>query len=138
MNKVYTRKNVLLEKKVEGKSQYAIMLKSILKGLLITFATFGMVAYLLTYTEFKESYVNPIVMGVSILSCFVIGFDFSKHNKEKGLLYGCLGGLIYFIIYVAIGMSIAHNTLFDTRLILVGSFSVFSGCLGGVLGVNGR
>ncbi|MFV0520029.1 MAG: TIGR04086 family membrane protein [Lachnospirales bacterium] len=138
MNKVYTRKNTKQMKEGSEKNLSYYMLKAVIKGIMITLVGFFVLAYLLTYSDFNESMINPVVIIISVLSCFVLGFDFSKANKEKGLIFGAIGGLIYFLIYILCALAIPQEFSFDTRIFFICIFSVLASCLGGILGVNKR
>ncbi len=113
-----------------------MMIGSVLKAMIFTFVIFMFVAYLLTNTEFSESFVSPIVIATSMLSCFIIGYDFSKRNKEKGLIFGSLGGLVYLLIYIVAGMMLSNEATIDSRTVIVLLFGILSGSLGGIFGVN--
>ncbi len=135
MEKMYSRDKGSNVREGHG-GKALMMVGSVLKAVIFTFMIFMLVAYLLTHTEFSESFVSPIVIATSMLSCFIIGFDFSKRNKERGLIFGSLGGLVYLMFYIVVGMMLSNDVVFDSRTVIVLLFGILSGSLGGVFGVN--
>ncbi len=133
----YGRKGSISEK-VTGDYRSIMMIGSILKAVMLTGGVFVLMAYLLTHTEFSENLISPVSIVTSMLSCFMIGYDFSKRNKERGLIYGGLGGFTYVLIYILISTILAENIEINTKTIMVLVFGVLGGSLGGVFGVNKR
>ncbi|MFV0441637.1 MAG: TIGR04086 family membrane protein [Lachnospirales bacterium] len=139
MESVHSRKGAKsTSKEMDFTSRATLMFIAVLKSYLFTLIVILVVASLLTYTDFTTKYVSAIVVVTTAFACFLIGFDFSRQNKEKGLLFGALGGLIYILIYIILSYALAEGAEFGVRMVIMSVVGVLIGATGGILGVNGK
>ena len=93
-------------------------------------------SFILTYTDFPEKTISPIVLILTVISVALAGLLTAKHRASGGWLAGAVTGLLYMLILFCIG-----GIAFDTVTFGVNTFAMFalgmlSGAFGGILGIN--
>lgn len=120
--------------------KYNLKVKALAKGIvfsiIITFILILIVTCVCYWGNVSEKVLGVILFGISCVSVFVSSVLLGKGVKEKGLIYGILNGLGYFIVILvaAVCFSGKFNPSAQSISMLMGS--VFSGALGGIIGVN--
>ncbi len=82
-----------------------------------------------------QSIVQIVAIICASLGAFVAGYISIRIYKSKGLIYGAASGLLLFIILTIIAFIVSRDKftyITAIRLLVM----LFSGALGGVLGVN--
>ncbi len=108
------------------------------KGYFITFLAIIIYSALLTFTNMTDSYIMFVVLATTILATSYIGYQFAKKSESRGLLWGILGGLAYGLIFIALGFFASEVYALDSRTLFVLLFSVVSGGMGGIIGINSK
>ncbi len=120
--------------------KYNLKVKALAKGIvfsiIITFILILIVTCVCYWGNVSEKVLGVILFGISSVSVFVSSVLLGKGVKEKGLIYGILNGLGYFIVILvaAVCFSGKFNPSAQSISMLMGA--VFSGALGGIIGVN--
>ena len=89
-----------------------------------------------TFVPLSESLIIIIVNIISVLSVFLSGIFASVIYKSKGLLYGVVAGIIYWIFVYILGLIFYKNFGISSNTLIGLIISVVSGGVGGVTGVN--
>jgi putative membrane protein (TIGR04086 family) len=91
---------------------------------------------LLTEESFVESYIQYIMVAISITSIFVGSTYAAARSQSLGLFIGISIGIIYVLISIGLGMKFSSNTI--TLLVFLNKIitGMAVGAVGGVLGVN--
>ncbi|GAA3642995.1 TIGR04086 family membrane protein [Asaccharospora irregularis] len=112
----------------------------VLKGLgysyIITLAILLIYNLLITFTDLGGNTIAMASSFITTLSSAFGGFYASKNIKEKGLIYGVLVGFLYIICLILIVFLAQDNFTYEIDTLYKIGFSVISGGIGGVLGVN--
>lgn len=91
---------------------------------------------LLSDSRFIDSYIEYIMVAVTMTSIFTGSMYAAKQVAGKGLLIGCAVGVIYVLFSVGIGLELGQSQV--SWLMLGNKFAAGSlaGALGGFIGVN--
>jgi putative membrane protein (TIGR04086 family) len=110
------------------------VLVSIIVSLFCTF--FLSVISLVTENTYIDSYMQYIMVGVTMLSIFLGSVYATQQAESKGLLIGILIGITYVLISTGLGMEISQESI--SLLVLINKFLAGTavGILGGLIGVN--
>lgn len=120
----------------------ASLLSLIIRGTCISFI-FSLLSVLLlavftlvSDSEYLESYLEYIMVAISIGSIFLGSVLATQKAEAKGLLIGISIGILYVGISVLIGMELNNDAA--TALVLVNKLlaGIAAGALGGLVGVN--
>ena len=82
--------------------KHNLNLKALSKGIVfsvvITFILILIVTCICYWGNISEKVLGMMLFGVSVLSVFISSIMLGKGVKEKGLIYGILNGLGYFLV----------------------------------------
>lgn len=107
---------------------------SIVVSLVCTF--FLSLVSLVTENTYIDSYMQYVMVGVTMLSIF-LGSVYATHKAEsKGLIIGILIGITYVLLSIGIGMEISQYSVSFFTLVNKLLAGIAVGILGGLLGVN--
>lgn len=118
------------------------LLSLIIRGTCISFI-FSLLSVLLlavftlvSDSEYLESYLEYIMVAISIGSIFLGSVLATQKAEAKGLLIGISIGILYVSISVLIGMELNNDAA--TALVLLNKLlaGIAAGALGGLVGVN--
>ena len=114
--------------------------KNILKGVIISFLCTLLLlliyAIILTYTDFSESSIVPVIMIISSIS-ILIGSSIGNYKiKKGGMANGALIGMLYFIIIYLLSSIINMNFEISMQVCILVLTGIIFGILGGIIGVN--
>ena len=112
--------------------------KGVLVSLLVAFvcAMFLSLVSLVSESVFIESYLQYVIVGITMISIFIGSVFATQQAEHKGLLIGMAIGILYVLISVGIGMKLSHEAI---TLLIFGNkmmAGIFAGVLGGLIGVN--
>lgn len=93
-------------------------------------------AFVLTYTDFPDKFVSPVVVILTVLSVMLAGFLTAKHRASKGWLTGAFTGILYMLILYILGSAIYNNVSFGINTFAMFALGLISGSFGGILGIN--
>ncbi len=121
--------------KIEDTTRF-IYLKSIAIALLFAMIIFVIIAIITTFTSLSEGVLPIITSTVIILSIAFSGILSAVAKKKNGLLQGLITGVIYTIFILFLGWLIADGFSFDKFTLIKCGIGIFSGGVGGMIGVN--
>ncbi len=107
-------------------------------GYAITFFVIIVYSVFLTYTNMTDKYIMFVVLITTIIATAYVGYQFARKANSRGLLWGILGGLLYGLIFVSLGFVSSETYEMSSRTIFVVVFSIVSGGMGGVIGINSK
>ena len=118
----------------------SLKIKSLAKGIIfsiiITFILILIVTCICYWGNVSEKVLGVMLFGISCVSVFLSSILLGKSVKEKGLVYGILNGFGYFIVILASAVCFSGKFNPSAQSISMLMGSVFSGALGGIIGVN--
>lgn len=112
------------------------IIKGIVFSYIITIPLFLIFAFILTYSNYPEKYVSPVVVIVTIASILLAGAFATRRMKSKGWLNGGVVGFIYMFILYLLSSVIFKNFSIDKHIISMGIIGILSGSIGGIIGIN--
>ena len=112
------------------------VLKSIVISYAFTFIVFLVFAAIITYTGFPEMYIDTVVIITTILSVLISGMAVSVGARSRGWLNGGIGGFVYMLVLVVLGMVFSDGALFDKSDVLMLILGFVLGAIGGIIGIN--
>jgi putative membrane protein (TIGR04086 family) len=110
--------------------------KGILLSYIITIPLFLIFSFILTYSDFPEKYVSPIVIVVTIASILLAGAFSTRGMKSKGWLNGGLVGFIYIFVLYLFSSIVSSNFGIDKRVLSMFMIGILAGSIGGIIGIN--
>ena len=126
------------QKKRNDNGEKSLLLSAI-KGLgtafTITCIVFVICAFVITYTDIKDSFVGIVSIICTAVSALAAGKIWASAFGKKGLIMGAMAGAVYGIILL--GISVASGggplTLGAGTCVIV---AAARGGIGGIIGVN--
>ncbi|MCX7746641.1 MAG: TIGR04086 family membrane protein [Clostridia bacterium] len=116
------------------------VLMSILKGILvsyiITIPIFMALAFILTYTDFPNKFVNPAVFITTVLSILIAGISSTRKMKSKGWFNGAVVGFTYMTVLYLLSSIVYRDFSIDKHMVSMIVLSVVTGAIGGIVGIN--
>lgn len=112
------------------------VLKSIIISYAFTFIVFAVFAAVITYTSFPEMYTDTVVVITTVLAIIISGMAVSAGARSRGWLNGGIGGFVYMLVLLVLGIVFSDGAVFDMKdvLMLVSGFVL--GAVGGIIGIN--
>lgn len=108
-------------------------------ALLISMAVSGILllvlAIFMTFTEFPEFLVRPLVQGIQWFSIFLAGLEAARKSRRKGWRIGMISGGLYMFVLKLLGVACFHTISWKSFLLALLSGIIF-GALGGITGIN--
>lgn len=112
---------------------------TLLSGTLIAYAITMILLFvfsvIVTYTNINEDFTIYIAKAITYIATFVSGFIAAGKIANKGWLSGAIAGLCYAVILVILSSIFGENT-FGISDILRFFGCIFTGILGGIIGIN--
>ena len=114
--------------------------KNIFKGvsIAITFTLLSLFifAIILTYTNVQESFIQPVIIVITVISIFIGSSIGNIHMQKNGILNGGIIGATYLIIIYMISSIINNNFKITKETIIIMVAGMIFGVIGGIIGVN--
>ncbi len=111
-------------------------LKGALIAALLTLIVFLAAAFILSYTPLPEGAIPYIAYIVQIIGAAISGFIPANRAGTRGILTGAVSGILYILLIWLIASLSSGSFLFDKHILTMLLMSLFSGAVGGILGVN--
>lgn len=115
-----------------------LIFRGILVSLMVSLVCtlFLSVINLVTENTYIDSYIQYIMVGVTMMSIFIGSVYAANKASSKGLIIGVMIGFVYVLISVGLGMEISQE--YVSLLVLANKFvaGIAAGILGGLVGVN--
>ncbi len=113
-----------------------IFVREYLISILLTILLIFILSIVISNTGVPEKIIKPATIAITSLSLMFGAFRISKSKKEKGILNGCILGLIYMItLYIISGFLTLEFTLTINSIIMI-FLGILGGVVGGIIGVN--
>ena len=113
---------------------------NILKGvgisLIATVIMLIIFSILLTYTNIKESAINPVIMIITAISILIGSSLGNIKIRKNGLINGGIIGGIYIIIIYLISSILNWRFSLNVQSLIMIAVAIIFGILGGIIGVN--
>lgn len=88
------------------------------------------------YTNINDRHLDSFVFGSVMLSVLIGSMLLLRKIKEKGLLYGAVFGIIYFLIIYLVNILAFSGFFVSNTLGIYFAICILSGVVGGIIGVN--
>lgn len=95
-------------------------------------------AFVIKLTCMSDSLIKPINQVIKIVSILIGTMFIVKKVKEKGLLLGCVVGLLYSILAFVVFSILNGGFSFDWTLLVDVLFGIITGAICGVICVNAK
>lgn len=119
-----------------NKLKFKPLIKGIVFSVILTFIFILIVTCICYWGNVSEKILGVILFLVSVMSVFISSIILGRGLKEKGLMYGALNGFGYFLVILSIAILVSGRFSPSIQSISMLMGSVFSGALGGIIGVN--
>ena len=118
------------------KNNMKVFIREYIISILLTILLIFILSVLISNTSMPEKIISPATIGITSLSLMIGGFRISKTKKEKGILNGCILGIIYMLtLYIMSAFLTLEFTLTINSIIMI-SVGILGGAIGGIIGVN--
>lgn len=104
-------------------------------GAIVCIAFLVLFAVIISSRDIPQSAIDPMAIFAVSVGSFVAGLCCARVVRNNGLMCGLVCGVILSVIVMLCGLAVPDNGLGLGALIKV-MIMLFSGMLGGVLGVN--
>lgn len=127
----------LIKEKNDTESKNIVkIIKGSTVAIIITLLGLLIYSVILASTEIGENTINYVVIGISVLSILIGSIISVSKIAKNGMLNGAIVGGIYIVIIYLLSSIINLNFDINSNSIILISFSMVAGMLGGVIGVN--
>ena len=120
----------------EKKNNFVSILKGVIIAYVITMILIAIYSMILAYTKVPESTIPTCMVAISIISIMLSSSLTLRNIKEKGLINGAIIGGIYLIVIYVLSSLFAVGFSINTFSIVMLTFSILAGIVGGIVGVN--
>jgi putative membrane protein (TIGR04086 family) len=124
------------QKSIKESSVLNMILKGILVAYAITIPAFLIFSFILSMMGSPGKMITPFVYLTTIVSILIAGIVSARRIKRKGWLNGGMVGLVYVIILYLLGGILYKDYLVSSNTVYVALTCIFTGSLGGIIGVN--
>ena len=126
---------------VSNASSLKRIIRSVLIGTLIggaiCIALLALMAVVMTGVDIPKPVVTPLAVAAACVGAFCSGFSAALIAKKQGWLVGALSGLLLFLLVLVSGFALLGEVRISFAFIKR-ALSLFSGMVGGMIGVNLR
>lgn len=113
-----------------------VFIREYIVSILLTILLIFILSLVISSTTVPEKIIKPATIAITSLSLMFGAFRISKHKKEKGILNGCILGIIYMLsLYIMSAFLTLEFTLTTSSIIMI-FLGILGGAIGGVIGVN--
>lgn len=117
-------------------NKFFLILKGIGISMLFTIIMLLILSIVLSFSNIKESVIMPSVIFISSFSILIGGFLVAKRIDKSGIVYGSIVGLSYMLILYLISSIMNFDFSLNGSSVIMISFGIIGGAIGGILGVN--
>ena len=112
--------------------------KGVLISLVVSFVLLAIFAIVLTYTSVSENTIVPVIIVVTGISILVGTILESRKIVKNGIWLGGIIGLVYVLILYIISSLLNADFSINIQSFILILVAIFSGMIGGIIGVNNR
>ncbi len=125
--------------RAEGNNFFGSILKGTVISIIFTLICLTIFALLLVNTNMSENLIQPVIIGVTVISIMIGSFWANRKMSKNGIINGCIVGLLYvLIIYVISSIANGMNFSLNIGSIVMIILGIMGGAIGGIIGVNIR
>lgn len=117
------------------KKRLSVIIKGVVLSLVLTLMLSALLAAAVFFGDISDNAITAFVFFIAALSCIAGAYASGKALESKGLITGGTLGLIYYIVLFFAAAIIKKNISSDSHMLIMLVAAVFSGMLGGVLGM---
>lgn len=111
--------------------------KGVIIAMIFTLICLTVFSLLLINTNMTENLIQPVVIGITIISILIGSFFSNRKRNKNGVFNGCIVGIIYIaIIYIISSILNSMNFALNSSSIIMISLGLLGGAIGGIIGVN--
>ncbi len=112
------------------------MAKAAVFGIVTASVMLLLLSFLAVFYDIPDVVLNYIIIAVSMICLFIVGFKAAGYNSKNGLIIGILTGFFYTVLLYAAACILWNSVDFSAEtLIDLVAGSAISG-LGGFIGIN--
>lgn len=108
----------------------------IIKGYIISLVLLFILACIVTYTSFPESYVYGVISAITVIGILLASISVAKKYRTLGWVHGAVTGVLYNMILYVISVSFLSFIGAQKGILSFIVIGVVCGALGGIVGVN--
>lgn len=117
---------------------FIIYMKGISIFFIISLLLILILSMILSFTNIKESIINPGIIFISMISILISAFFISKTRKKKGIVNGAIFGSICMLLLYILSSFINMDFKLTLNSILMIMLGILGGVIGGIFGVNSK
>lgn len=107
----------------------------VLGGLIVSILILLIFAIVMTVKDLPQGAVDPLACVSIAAGSLTGGFLTARARRSRGLLYGMISGLGFFLVLWVTGVAM-HEAAASILVLVKLALSLVLGCVGGVAGVN--
>ena len=115
---------------------FSLYFKNIILFFIISLFVIFILAMLLSFTNIKESIINPGIIFISMISILLPAFFLTKKIKKKGIVNGIIFGIICMLLLYIISSFINMQFKLNGNSLIMIIVGIIGGMIGGIFGVN--
>lgn len=119
-----------------GIDKFLLIFKGVFLAVLLSLIMILVLSIVLSFSNIKENVIMPTVIFISAISILIGGFLVAKKIDKNGIVYGSVLGLIYMLILYFISSVMNFDFSLNMNAIIMITFGILGGAIGGILGVN--
>ncbi len=113
------------------------MVKANVMAYVVTAVFILFASIILTYTNANPNLEGWIATAGICISAFMAGFDTAKIESKNGYKWGAVGGALYFVVFLVLGIVIEKvNNLSAFTIIMLATMVMISSMIAGMISVN--
>ena len=117
-------------------NQFSLLAKGICVSMIMTLIMILVLSIILSFSSLKENVIMPTVIFIASFSILWGGFLVAKRIGQKGIAYGSVLGLLYMFILYLISSFMNFDFSLSVNSVVMITFGIVGGAIGGILGVN--
>ena len=142
MNTIPQEVNIMKTTVMNVKSAAGFNFKMIMRAVgtayITTLVFIAILAALLSWTGLPESFSAFGLILIAIISNIIGGIAIAKKMRSNGWINGAMGGICYVILLYFIAAVFYNSLAVTANTFVLLAICVFSGVIGGIIGVNSR
>lgn len=120
----------------ENVNIFLLMFKGIAIAMGLSLIMILVLSIILSFSSVSENVIMPAVIFISAFSILLGSFMIAKKIQNKGIVYGSVLGFVYMFILYLISSTLNVDFSLGLNSLVMISFGIVGGAIGGILGVN--
>ncbi len=130
MNKVIENANI------DKDSNLFVILKGLALSMLITLISIFFFALILTYTNFPEKNIAPVIIGITAFTILICTSISTLKLHKNGMINGGIIGFTYIIVLYLLSSILSVGFSLNLNAVIMMILGTIAGMIGGIVGVN--